>query len=137
MKRRPRLHGSMIVAATAAFALPTYAGQCDLSGPMPKEAGYASWYGKKHHGRRTASGLRFDEHQLTAAHNTLPLNSLVDVTNLLNGRVVKVMITDRLGNPSLDMDLSASAANQLGMQGCGVVPVMIQPAVSKILTALP
>ncbi len=130
MKRTPRLHGSLTIAAAVAIAIPAVAGRCELNGPMPKEAGYASWYGGKHQGHRTASGERFDLHRLTAAHNTLPLHTLVDVTNLLNGRTVKVMITDRLGNPSLDMDLSASAAGVLGMQGCGVVPVLIKVAAS-------
>jgi rare lipoprotein A len=60
-----------------------------------EERGLASWYGKRHHGKRTASGQRFDMNALTAAHRTLPFGTRVEVTNLANGRAVILVINDR------------------------------------------
>lgn len=82
------------------------------------EAGIASWYGAKHHGRRTASGERFDQKKLTAAHPTLPWGSVVRVTSLANGKSVDVRINDR--GPFIKgriIDLSRAAARALGMAG--------------------
>lgn len=80
--------------------------------------GIASWYGAKHHGRRTASGERFDQKKLTAAHPTLPWGSIVRVTSLANGKSVDVRINDR--GPFVKgriIDLSRAAARALGMAG--------------------
>ncbi len=85
--------------------------------------GYASWYGREFHGRRTASGVRFDMNDYVAAHRTLPFGTLLLVRNLKNGRTVKVKIVDR--GPFVrgrDLDLSYAAARRLGMIGHGVVP---------------
>ncbi|MDW3228604.1 MAG: septal ring lytic transglycosylase RlpA family protein, partial [Acidobacteriota bacterium] len=59
------------------------------------EIGIASWYGQEFHGRPTASQEIFDQHDLTAAHRTLPFGTMVLVTNLENGRQVTVRINDR------------------------------------------
>ena len=86
--------------------------------PLVVEAGIASWYGAKHHGRRTASGERFDQKKLTAAHPTLPWGSIVRVTSLANGKSVDVRINDR--GPFVKgriIDLSRAAARVLGMAG--------------------
>lgn len=95
-----------------------------------REVGTASWYGGRHLGRRTASGERLDAIHNTAAHRSLPLQSLARVTNLDNGRSVIVRITDR-GPVSreLAIDLSPSAAAQLDMQQAGVVPVSVEQVV--------
>src|SRR3954467_10282348 len=61
----------------------------------PYQVGRASWYGKRFDGRSTASGEPFDMFQFTAAHRTLPLGTLVRVTNLRNGRSVVVRVNDR------------------------------------------
>src|SRR4030042_5130332 len=61
----------------------------------PDETGQASWYGKKFHGNKTASGELYDMFKYTAAHKTLPLGTIVEVTNLENGKKVKVTINDR------------------------------------------
>lgn len=98
---------------------------CQSSGALPKGTITASWYGKEHHGRTTASGERFDEHQLTAAHAWLPLHTLVRVINLLNGRVVEVRITDRGPGYGRGIDLSEAAAEVLGMRTCGLAPVLL------------
>jgi rare lipoprotein A len=84
----------------------------------------ASWYGAGFHGKRTASGERFDMYAMTAAHRTLPLSSYAEVTNLKNHRSVIVRINDRgpfHGNRA--MDLSYAAAKQLGINGTGSVHI--------------
>ncbi len=92
-----------------------------------KQAGLASWYGRKFHGRKTASGDTFDMNGLTAAHRSLPLNCYVKVTNKTNGKTVVVKVNDRgpfSGNRVLD--LSYGAAKQLGMTAKGVGNVSIE-----------
>lgn len=90
--------------------------------------GVASYYGKAFHGRRTASGEIFDMHALTAAHKTLPMNSLVRVTNLDNGLSVIVKITDRGPfHKNRLIDLSYAAAKELKMVKRGVAKVEIAP----------
>jgi rare lipoprotein A len=82
------------------------------------ETGIASWYGKQFHGRKTASGEKFNMDALTAAHPKLPFGSLVRVKNLLNGRSVDVRINDR--GPYIKrriIDLSRAAAQALGVSG--------------------
>ena len=91
--------------------------------------GKASYYGARHHGKRTASGERFDQNQLTAAHRTLPFGSRVRVTNLNNDKSVLVRINDR--GPyarSRLIDLSQKAAEQLDMLRAGVAPVRVESA---------
>ena len=91
------------------------------------EEGLCSWYGVPFHGRRAANGETFDMYKLTAAHRTLPLNSVVRVTSLLNGRSAEVRITDR--GPFVEgriLDLSLAAARELEMVNAGVAPVRIE-----------
>lgn len=86
--------------------------------------GKASWYGAFHHGRRTASGERFDMHALTAAHRTLPLGTRLRVTNLTNGRSVDVRVNDRGPTiPSRIIDVSRGVAVALDAVAAGVFPV--------------
>jgi rare lipoprotein A (peptidoglycan hydrolase) len=99
-------------------------------GPQPTanrpEVGLASWYGDYHHGQRTASGEVFDMRQLTAAHRTLPLGTRLRVTNLHNGRMVRVRVNDRGPYvPGRVLDLSREAARVLDMVERGVVPVRL------------
>jgi rare lipoprotein A len=92
-----------------------------------EERGLASWYGMPHHGRPTSSGERFDMNALTAAHRTLPLGTLVMVTNRDTGRSVEVRINDR--GPFVEsrvIDLSYAAARAIGALGSGVIPVTIR-----------
>ena len=90
-------------------------------------SGQASWYGRPHHGRRTASGEIYDMNKMTAAHRTLPLGTRVLVTNRDNGRTAEVRINDR-GPFRKDrlLDLSYAAARSLGMVGEGVIPVTLK-----------
>lgn len=92
-----------------------------------KQTGLASWYGRKFHGRKTASGETFDMNALTAAHRSLPLNCYVKVTNKTNGKSVVVKVNDRgpfHGNRV--MDLSYGAAKRLGITSKGVGNVSIE-----------
>lgn len=87
----------------------------------------ASWYGPGFHGKRTASGERFNENNFTAAHRSLPFGTLVRVKNLRNNHVVDVRINDR--GPFVRgriIDVSKAAARQLDMIRDGVVPVEVQ-----------
>ena len=88
------------------------------------ERGRASWYGGRFHGRRTASGERFDKNALTAAHKTLPFGTRVRVRSLRNGREVVVRINDR--GPFTKgrvIDLSQAAMKALGLRARGVIRV--------------
>ena len=104
------------------------------------ERGGASWYGPRFHGRRTASGERFDMHAFTAAHRTLPFGTLVRVRSLVNGREIDVRITDR-GPFSRGrvIDVSHAAAEALGMLGLGFkeVVLMVPESMPPMAAALP
>lgn len=92
-----------------------------------KERGIASWYGKKFHGKRTASGEIYDMYAMTAAHPTLPVPSYARVTNLSNKKSVVVRVNDR--GPFLReriIDLSYVAAYKLGIVDNGSAEVMVE-----------
>ncbi|MCK5674051.1 MAG: septal ring lytic transglycosylase RlpA family protein [Spirochaetales bacterium] len=91
------------------------------------EQGEASWYGGKFQGRQTANGEKFDTNMLTAAHKTLPFNTIVEVKNLENDKIVHVRINDR--GPFVEgriIDLSRAAASKLDMVGAGVAKVEVK-----------
>jgi rare lipoprotein A len=100
--------------------------------PAPAPAGYteegnASWYGNPFHGRHAANGEIYDMYKLTAAHRTMPFETMVRVTNLNNGKSTTVRITDR--GPFVDnriIDLSQAAAREIDSIGPGVVPVRLE-----------
>lgn len=97
--------------------------------PRYDMVGNASWYGAKFHGKLTASGEKFDKNAMTAAHKTLPLNSLVVVTNLTTGQAITVRINDRgpfIGNGVID--LSEAAATAIGYTVSASGPVRVQYA---------
>jgi rare lipoprotein A len=101
--------------------------------PTPtRQEGLATWYGKGdgYHGKRTASGERFNRNRLTAAHFSLPFGARVRVKNQKNGREVVVRINDRLPVETLRrgriIDVSYRAAQKLGMVRAGVVPVVVE-----------
>ena len=98
----------------------------DAAGWQELERGQASWYGPRFHGRRTASGERYDQHALTAAHKTLPFGTMVRVRSLVTGKEVDVRVTDR--GPFVRgriIDVSRAAAEALGMMGLGVKQVSL------------
>ena len=121
---------------TAAFVLSA----CQQSGPFGKdepalscvaargytERGIASWYGREHHGKRTASGQTFDMNGLTAAHRKLPLGTKIKVTNLENGKTVMLTVNDR--GPYVRgrfLDVSHRAAKDLNFAQAGTTEVRI------------
>jgi rare lipoprotein A len=89
--------------------------------------GYASFYSNKFIGKRTASGEVFRQDKLTCAHNTLPMGTLIKVTNLKNDKTVTVRVNDRLHhrNPRL-VDLSRAAAKTLDFHDDGVTKVRVE-----------
>lgn len=92
------------------------------------QRGTASYYGPGFHGRRTASGERFDRNAPTAAHRTLPLGTVARVTNLENGESETVTINDR--GPYVGgrvIDVSEGVADRLGMRREGTAPVQVTP----------
>ncbi len=95
--------------------------------PGYEAVGIASWYGRRYHGRRTASGENFDMNSATAAHPTLPFGTMVQVTNLENGRSVVLRINDR--GPFVRrriIDVSRRAAQVLGFVQKGTARVRVQ-----------
>lgn len=114
---------------------------CGLFGSKPPivngvQTGVASWYGPGFHGNRTANGEIYDQFELTAAHQSLPLGSRVMVTNLTNGRAVEVRINDR--GPFVDnriIDLSYAAARVIGMLGPGTARVRVEVLSSPVQLA--
>ena len=108
--------------------------------PMKKiipfeEEGYASWYGKRYHGRKTSIGETYDMYQMTGAHKTLPLPCYIKVTNLKNKRSVIIRVNDR--GPFVDqriVDLSYAAAHRLDIikNGSELVKIeMVNPSLAK------
>ncbi len=94
--------------------------------PGWSERGLASWYGDEFAGLPTASGETFRPERISAAHRTLPLGTVVDVTNEKNGRTVRVAVNDR--GPFVAgriVDLSRAAAGEIGSVNDGVVPVTL------------
>ncbi len=100
--------------------------------PTPAPSGYAeegnaSWYGAPFNGRRASNGEIYDMYKLTAAHRTLPFETMVRVTNLNNGKSTVVRITDR--GPFVEnriIDLSLAAAREIELVGPGVAPVRVE-----------
>ncbi len=126
---RPRSLAALLVLG---LAVACGGAQRPETGPKGRKGatqrGKASYYAQKFHGRRTASGERFDMHAMTAAHRTLPFGTRVRVTNVRNGRSVVVRINDRgpFGNRGRIIDVSLAAARKLGMLRDGVVPVLLE-----------
>jgi rare lipoprotein A len=90
------------------------------------QCGGASWYGPGFHGKKTASGEQFNQNAMTAAHKSLPLGSVVKVTNQRTGKSIQVTINDR--GPFVKgriIDLSKAAAAKLGTEQSGVGSVCI------------
>jgi rare lipoprotein A len=99
-----------------------------------RSIGIASWYGKKHQGRKMANGQQFDRCKLTAASWYLPLGTTIRVFNLANGKSVVVTITDRGPNLRLHriLDLSEGAARRLDYVARGLTPVFFMPLNSLV-----
>ena len=126
--------GSKAQAATAPEAAPVETAASDAeeadSGQVDtviKQRGVASWYGRAWRGRRPASGTLFAARAMTAAHRWLPFETQARVTNLQNGRSVDVVVTDRGPyHKGRIIDLSAKAAEALGIKECGIAEVIVR-----------
>jgi peptidoglycan lytic transglycosylase len=124
--------GSSGDAATAGGKSGARPGKHSKAAQPPAPVGYseegnASWYGVPFHGRRASNGEIYDMYKLTAAHRTLPFDTVVRVTNLNNGKSAVVRITDR--GPFVEnrvIDLSFAAAQQIESIGPGVVPIRLE-----------
>lgn len=124
LTRRPhRIRaGFSSILLTAALAFSAVPIEASANG---KQVGTASWYGPGFHGKKTASGKRFNQHALTAAHRSLPLGTRAKVTNLRNGKAVTVTINDRGPySGGRVIDLSRAAARQLAMNGTAPVRIV-------------
>ncbi|CBV42148.1 RlpA domain protein [Halomonas elongata DSM 2581] len=122
--RRLLRHGVLAMALVLLSGCASDGMASESAGLTPIQKGVASYYSDRFQGRTTASGVPFDQKALTAAHKSLPFGTKVLVTRRDNGRQVEVMINDR--GPYVDgrvIDLSKSAARELGMLGRGVAPV--------------
>ena len=98
------------------------------------EFGVATWYGERFHGLETASGEMFDMFRMTAAHRTIPLGTMVRVTNMETGASVVVRINDRgPARPSSNIDLSYAAAERLGMREQGRARVRLDQLMQMAL----
>lgn len=138
--RGVRVLAVLPLALLAACAAPGWPPLEDRAEPMPPDAaqpaperpyfteiGVASWYGPRHQGRRTASGERFDMKAMTAAHPTLPFQTVLRVTDLATGVTVRVRVNDR--GPFIRgriLDLSSESARTLGMRDQGLARVRIE-----------
>jgi rare lipoprotein A len=125
---------SLAVLAAIVSTTPALAGQNDVpqaAAPRPPQpvvqVGTASWYGRNHAGRLTANGERFNPQAMTCAHRTLPLGSVIKVTNVATGRNISVIVNDR--GPYIRgriVDLSERAAKELGVGDRGLMVVRLE-----------
>jgi len=132
--RAPSTRGSWLPAIVAALVLAFTATAVPAESETSAQTvqlGLASWYGPGFHGKETASGEIFDQRQMVAAHRTLPLGSVIQVTNLENGRRLTLRVIDRgpYGRnyrKGTILDVSRGAAGRLGFIRDGIVRVRIK-----------
>ncbi len=111
-----------VLVATLALGLFAFIPVASAAG----QCGGASWYGPGFHGKKTASGQKFNENAMTAAHKTLPFGTVVKVTDQRTGKSIKVTITDRGPfHKGRVIDLSKAAAAKLGTKNSGVGKVCL------------
>lgn len=116
-----------VVVTSPVLAGPNHRRHVDVQVPAKVQVGAASWYGRRHAGRLTANGERFDPQAMTCAHRSLPLGSVVRVTDLTTGKNVALEVNDR--GPYVKgriLDLSEGAARKLGIGGKGVTMVRLE-----------
>lgn len=130
---RCSVRGWCVLTVTAVMALTLLAAARPASPAQPKrvQLGLASYYGPGFHGEETASGEIFDQREMVAAHRTLPLGSVVRVTNLENSRQVVLRVIDRgpYGRnfrKGTIVDVSKGAAQRLGFIRDGIVRVRLE-----------
>ncbi len=117
-KGRPATQRPYVINSRTYYPIPSANGY--------EETGIASWYGGEFHGRNTSNGETYNMHDMTAAHKVLPMNTMLLVTNLRNGKQVVVRVNDR--GPFVQgriIDLSYSAASKIGMHHTGTAKVRL------------
>ena len=129
---RASVRRSCLPGLLAALVVLAADGPSTASDASPKiQFGLASWYGPGFHGEETASGEIFDQSEMVAAHRTLPLGSVIRVTNLENGRRVTLRVIDRgpygrnYRNGTI-VDVSRGAARRLGFIKDGLVRIRLE-----------
>lgn len=118
---------SEAATSKASTAMPSIS-EAESQKPILTEMGIASWYGPPYHNRRGANGEIYDMNEMTAAHRTLPLNSIVRVTNIKTGHSAIVRITDRgpfIGERMLDLSLAAAKAVDVWAPGLAWVKMEV------------
>jgi rare lipoprotein A len=126
--RRPVIRTLLAIVGLLGFLLTATPDVTYGSASKVAQVGFASWYGKPHQGRKTASGERFSRGSFTAAHRSLPLGTKVKVTNLRTKQQVVVKITDRGpygGGSRRIIDLSEAAATRVGLLERGTERVQV------------
>lgn len=124
----PRLRWAAfaVVFALAPLLATDESAQAEHAKVVYAQKGKASWYGPGFHGRKTASGERFNQHALTAAHRRLPLGTRATVVNMANGKSIEVEINDRGPYvPGRILDVSKEVAERLGMRKAGTAPIRL------------
>jgi len=127
-RRGPVISTLIVSVGLVGFLLTATPHVTDGSASQDAQVGVASWYGKGHQGRKTASGERFSRGSFTAAHRSLPLGTKVKVTNLRTQQQVVVTITDRGpygGGRQRIIDLSEAAATRVGLLQRGTERVQV------------
>ncbi len=134
MKNKPSLLMSAARWTALLLCYPLLAGLTGCAGTKAfTQTGKGSYYADKFNGRATASGAPYRPGKMTAAHNTLPFGTRIRVTNVRNGRSVKVVVNDRGPHvPGRIVDVSRKAARKLDLVDAGVVPVEL-----RVLRAAP
>ena len=131
-----KLLAALVLVASA--GLPIAHAETPISRDADTVHGVASYYAHKFEGRRTASGETFRHAALTAAHATLPFGTVALITNLATGKWVVVRITDRLPHKKTLIDLTRTAAEELGMLRAGRIKVkleVLEPSAAEKLSA--
>jgi len=127
MGRLASIPAIVLLLALGACATPHHWPPVEAPGPGTRQEGIASWYGPGYHGKTTASGERFDQDALTAAHPSWSFGTRVKVTFLATGRSVVVRVNDRFpGTKGRIIDLSRGAARRIGLIGPGTGRVRLE-----------
>ena len=130
----PRVPADGTSPRSGAWSRPEESPPAASTPPAPRdevEVGFATWYGARFAGHKTANGERFDPSAMTAAHRTLPFGTWVEVRRVDTGAAVRVRITDRgpFGDEGRVIDLSRGAADKLGIVRTGVARVELRVVV--------
>lgn len=127
MHNRKRMAQSILSICLASACTVGHAKGASAKAFSNRQVGIASYYSDKFHGRRTASGERYNKNALTAVHPRLPFGTLIRVTNLATDKTIEVKVNDRFGSKKGRLlDLSKRAARELGIVRAGLAKVRLE-----------